>query len=128
MKIEHLGLNVENPIEMAEWYCDNLGFVIKRKTDAPVHARFIVDSSGQGMIEIYRNEEAPIPDYFTMSPLTLHIAFVADDIDEQFKKLVAAGATVLSAPETIETGDRLSMLRDPWGVPIQLCKRAQSLL
>lgn len=128
MKIEHLGLNVENSIEMAEWYCENLGFVIKRKTDAPVHARFMVDSSGEGMIEIYSNEETQIPDYFTIDPSTLHIAFVADDIDEQFEKLLTAGATVLSAPETIETGDRLAMLRDPWGVPIQLCKRAQALL
>jgi glyoxylase I family protein len=128
MKIEHLGLNVPAPIEMANWYCDNMGFVVKRKTDAPVFARFMVDSSGEGMIEIYKNEEAPIPDYFEINPLTLHIAFVADDIDEQFEKLLAAGATTVIAPETVATGDRLAMLRDPWGVPIQLCKRAESLL
>ena len=128
MKIEHLGLNVKNSIEMAEWYCENLGFVIKRKTDAPAYARFIVDSSGEGMIEIYSNEEIQIPDYFTIDPSTLHIAFVADDIDEQFEKLLVAGATVINAPETMETGDRLSMLRDPWGIPIQLCKRSQALL
>jgi uncharacterized glyoxalase superfamily protein PhnB len=128
MKIEHLGLNVPNPIEMAEWYCKNMGFIVKRKTNAPVFAHFMVDSSGEGMLEIYKNEEATIPNYLEMNPLTLHIAFVADDIDEQFAKLLAAGATTVSELETIATGDRLAMLRDPWGIPIQLCKRAEPLL
>ena len=35
VKIEHLAWNVEDPISVARWYVENLGFTIKRQIDAP---------------------------------------------------------------------------------------------
>jgi uncharacterized glyoxalase superfamily protein PhnB len=43
-------------------------------------------------------------------------------------KLVKAGATVAKPLSGSDTGDSVVTLRDPWGLPIQLVKRAKPLL
>ena len=51
--------------------------------------------------------------------MALHIAFVSKDVDADEAKLIAAGATKYG--ETIrEYGNTIAMLRDPWGLAIQL--------
>jgi predicted enzyme related to lactoylglutathione lyase len=62
-----------------------------------------------------------------MNPLRFHIAFAAADPDAAREALVAAGATFVDE-RTMPDGSRLLMLRDPWGVPLQLCKRPTPLL
>ena len=62
-----------------------------------------------------------------MDPLLLHIVFVCPDVDGTAKRLVEAGATLISGPEKLN-GDELAMLRDPWGLALQLCKRAEPML
>lgn len=119
MKLEHIGLNVAEPQKVMDWWCANLGFT-------QVHPAFIVDSTGQMAIEFYRNDAAPIPDYAKMSPLTLHIAFLSDDVDVDAAHLVAAGATLL---ETVhKPGFDMSMVRDPFGLAIQFVKRGAPIL
>ena len=75
------------------------------------------------MLEIYNNPAVQAPDYFRVDPLILHLAFRCEDIPATLERLVQAGATVESPLQTIPNGDRLAMLRDPWGVPIQLAQR-----
>ena len=128
MKIEHFAYQVEHAGESADWYCANLGFSIKRSSDAPVPVRFLADETGQVMIEIYNNPTVTTPDYGSMDPLLLHMAFVCDKVPETVEKLVAAGATLVSGPEVTGMGDELAMLRDPWGLAIQLCNRADSMI
>jgi glyoxylase I family protein len=128
MNIEHLGLQVADPAVAATWYGDHLGFTIRRAIDSPFPVRFLADSSGRVMLEIYRNPSIAVPDHASMDPLELHVAFVCDDVDTTTKRLVAAGASIVSGPSTTPAGDRLAMLRDPWGVPIQLCCRSVSMV
>ena len=128
MTIEHLGFQVEDPGKAAEWYEENLGFTTVRSADDPLPVRFVADSSGKVMIEIYRNPTIEVPDYPSMNPLELHLALSCDDVDGTVEKLVAVGATVAADAVTTPVGDRLAMLRDPWGVPVQLCKRAKPLV
>ncbi len=123
MRIEHIGLQVSDPKAMADWYREHLGFVCKRAGDPPVSVRFLADEGGQVMVEIYNNPAVPPPDYFRVDPLILHLAFRCEDIPATLERLVQAGATVESPLQTIPNGDRLAMLRDPWGVPIQLAQR-----
>jgi catechol 2,3-dioxygenase-like lactoylglutathione lyase family enzyme len=124
MNIEHTGLNVPAPLEMAKWYVANLGMKVVRSFDNSTHTHFLADSAGHTMIEIYCNRSAPIPDYPSMDPLVLHICFSADDVDAARRRLLAAGATPVGDIATTGSGDLLAMLRDPWGVPIQLAKRS----
>lgn len=128
MKIEHFALQIQFPAEAAAWYERHLGFVCKRASDAPVPVRFLADESGSVMLELYNNPKMTTPDYSAMDPLLLHLAFVCEDVPGKAESLAAAGATLLSGPETTPAGDQLAMLRDPWGLAIQLCRRANPML
>ena len=119
MKLEHIGFNVAEPQKVMDWWCANLGFT-------QTHPAFVVDSTGQMAIEFYRNDAAPIPDYTAISPLTLHIAFLSEDVDADAARLVAAGATLL---ETVhKPGFDMAMLRDPFGLAIQFVTRGTPFL
>ena len=113
---------------MADWYVKNLGFSIARKGGEPSHARFLPDSSGSVMLEIYRNPAASIPDYRKADPLLMHVAYVSNNPAAERDQLVQVGAVVVDDLTTTAAGDAIVMLRDPWGVPIQLVKRAKPML
>ncbi len=127
MKIEHVAWQVPAPVETAQWYIQHLGLKLVRKFGAPAHGHFLADDSGQTVIEIYNNPKASVPDYRKMSSLHLHLAFVVDDVAATRDRLVKAGAKVEDALTVTPDGDQLAMLRDPWGLAIQLVKRAKPL-
>ncbi len=128
MRIEHVGLQVKAPAAMGDWYVANLGFKCVRSGDAPVPVRYIADSTGKVMLEVYNNASVDVPKYTDMDPLHLHVAFACDDLEAASDRLVRAGATLVSGPELKPNGDVLIMLRDPWGLPIQLCRRGVALV
>ena len=76
---------------------------------------------------VLHHTKAVLPDYAKLDPLTLHIAFKADDVAQQRQRLLAAGATLAGDIVTTETGDLMTFVRDPWSVTIQLVKRATPL-
>lgn len=125
MKIEHVGYMVLDPIKVTSWYCQYLGFRVARSMHTTPFTHFLVDSSGTVMVEIYNNPAASVPDYASMDPLVLHLAFSVDDeaIVAVRDRLLAAGATLYSDLVVTPAGDQLVMLRDPWGMAVQLAKR-----
>ena len=127
MRIEHIAFQVQAPTEMAEWYVHNLGFSITRKVDGSPETHFLADDSGTVMIEIYRQKHIRVPDYRESDPLTLHLALVSTNIDSDRQRLLSAGATHCGDVATTEAGDKLAMLRDPWGFTLQLCQRAKPM-
>ncbi len=128
IRLEHVAINVEDPAAMARWYSDNLGMNVVREGPPPANMRFISDSGGNMMLELYNNPPDEVPDYPSMNPLSLHIAFMVDDVKALTRKLIAAGATIAVDINTTPAGDELVILRDPWGVPIQFLKRARPML
>jgi len=128
IRLEHVAINVQDPVRMAKWYSENLGMKIVRKGPPPVNMHFISDAQGNMMLELYNNPPDAVPDYPSMDPLSLHIAFMVDDVQATCRRLIAAGATVHTEPFTTGAGDEIAMLRDPWGVPIQFDKRAKLML
>ena len=128
MKFEHLALNVEDPIEMALWYVKNLGMNIVREGGAPAHARFIADATGRVIMEIYNNPDAPEPDQPGTDPRTLHVAFAVEDIEGERRRLIEAGASAHDEITETPSGDLVVMLRDPWGLPLQLVQRAEPMV
>ncbi len=129
MKIEHFAIIVKDPPAVAQWYTDNLGMRVVRAGGPPNYTTFIADETNQVMIEIYYNASAPVPDYASMDPLVVHLAFVAiGDIREQINRLLAAGATLYSDVSVTPFGDDLAMLRDPWGFSIQLARRKNPMI
>lgn len=128
MNIEHIAINVADPVAMADWYTRHLGMHVVRNVGGPTLTHFIGDESGRVVIEIYHHTKAAVPDYHAMDPLVLHIAFVAPNMQETRDRLLKAGATLAADIAVTPAGDELCMLRDPWGVAVQLVKRAKPLL
>jgi glyoxylase I family protein len=128
IRLEHVAINVEDPVGMAKWYGMNLGMKVVRKGPPPINMHFISDAGGNMMLEIYNNPPDAVPDYTSMDPLLLHIAFMVDNVKGIREKLIAAGATAVGEVTMTPSGDELAMLRDPWGVAIQFVKRAKPML
>jgi catechol 2,3-dioxygenase-like lactoylglutathione lyase family enzyme len=128
VKIEHVAFQVQDPQTVARWYVQHLGLVVKRSQLASPFGQFLADSAGVVMLEFYQFPQLPVPDYRSMDPMLLHIAYWTDNIDETRARLIAAGATPHSDVQTNDAGDVLTMLRDPWGLPLQLVHRAEPLL
>ncbi len=124
MRIEHIAINVKEPAEMTEWYCTNLGMKIVRDTG---QAFFLADESKNTILEIYNNPPDAVPDYASMDPLLFHIAFASDDIVADRKRLIEAGAKPIGEVNS-DNGDTFAVVRDPWGLPIQLVKRKKPML
>ena len=128
MRIEHLALNIRRPAEVAAWLCENLGMRVMRKIDEPPNTHFIADSEGHTMLEIYENPSVDVPDYASMHPLLLHLAFLVDDVAGVRERLLAAGALPEGDVTKTPEGDELAIVRGPSGLPIQLMKRNEPIL
>ena len=127
MKLEHIAFNVPDAGAMAKWYSENLGMKIVMENDTAPFIHFVADEAGS-MIEIYSNTAAEIPDYSAIPALTLHIAYTTDDLIAERERLVAAGATLEGDINNMIAGTELQFLRDPWGICVQLVKRAKPLV
>jgi len=129
MKIEHFGLIVPQPLSMARWYEEHLGFQIKRSGgDDTEGVAFVADSSGQVMLELFARRDTPPLDFPALAPLQVHIAMLSDDPVADCDRLQEVGAVMLEDNLGRGSGDRLILLRDPWGVVIQLVKRKTPIL
>ena len=124
MLFEHFALNVPDVRATAAWYVAHLGLkVVRARPDAPF-TQFLADGTGRVFLELYTNPTDPIPVYPDQHPLRLHFAFAVAEAKAERTRLQQAGATLV-VEETLPDGTLLIMLRDPWGVPVQLCQRAQ---
>jgi glyoxylase I family protein len=127
LRLEHVAFNVADPAAVAAWYVANLGMRVVRKTDVSPYMHFLADATDSMTLELYANPVAPVPDYAAKHPIELHVAFAAPDPLGAKDELVAAGATFVDEA-TLPDGGMLVMLRDPWGLALQLCKRSTPLL
>ena len=128
MKIEHTAYQVQDPVALAAWYVLHLGLRVKRAQTASPFGQFLADDGDAVMLEFYNNPKVRVPDYRAIDPLVLHIAFRADDVAATRDRLLEAGATSEGAVTTTESGDTVAMLRDPWGLPVQLVSRRSPMI
>jgi glyoxylase I family protein len=122
MKFEHFALNVPDCRAQAQWYVQHVGFTIARAREDAPFTHFMADETGRIVVEFYTNPKAAIPDHAAAHPLSFHLAVVAADAKAERARLEKAGAK-LFLEEPQPDGTLLIMLRDPWGVPLQLCQR-----
>lgn len=126
MRFEHFALNVESPVKMAQWYCDHLGLHLVLEQDKPPFMRFLADETDQVVMELYQNPNAPITDHSKNHQLVFHVAFESENAEKDKERLLEAGASMVEEVKP-ESGTHLVMLRDPWGVPLQICQRKKRL-
>lgn len=124
MKFEHFALNVPEARASVLWYVNHLELrVVRSRPDEP-YTTFLAEETGRVIMELYSNRAAPFPDYASIHPLCFHIAFTVDDPAATSTRLQSAGATA-AYEEALPDGSFLVMVRDPWGVPLQLVRRAK---
>lgn len=126
MKLEHVALQVTDPVAMASWYEAHLGMRVVRRGDAPGHARFLADDAGS-VLETYGGT-LTVPDYGAMDPALLHVAFATEDVAATRARLITAGAAPVGDVVVTPAGDEFAMLRDPWGLALQLARRSRPLV
>lgn len=123
MKIEHTAYQVGDPAAVGQWYVEHLGMTVKRAQAESPFLHFLADDGDGVMLEFYNNPALEVPDYRGRHPLVFHLAFLTDDVRETRGRLLAAGATPEGDVTVTPAGDEVAMLRDPWGLPVQLIKR-----
>lgn len=128
MHLEHLGLNHPNPVAAAAWYCQHLDMTVARQFGPPQNGRFLADSRGKMMLEFYHNTEVEIPDYGALAPFSFHIAFHVTDVPAVRARLLQAGATPEGEVNTNGDGDKITIVRDPWGICLQFVQRKQPMI
>jgi len=126
MKFEHAALNVPDALAMAAWYVEHCGMRVVRGMSQAPFTHFLADQTGRTILELYSNPAAPVPNYVEQHPLCLHVAFAVSDAAAVRDSLLAAGATPVT-DDCLADGTHLVMLRDPWGVALQLCQRASPM-
>ena len=128
MKIEHIGICVDEPISMGIWYRDNLGFeIIRADGDDTFGVSFLRDRKDGTVIEIAKIPESTALDIGKQVPLQFHIAIDCEDPQSEADRLLSAGAEWIG--ESLYNsypGEKL-LLRDPWGYTIQLLNRQTTL-
>lgn len=124
MVFEHFALNVHNIEEIVKWYTGNLGLKIVSEQKESPFMTFLADSSGRVIMELYYRPDEHITNFKTQHPLTFHVAFVSENAEQDKARLLGQGALFVEEVKK-EDGSLLVMLRDPWGMPLQLCQRAR---
>ncbi len=79
------------------------------------------------VIEIYCNPPDEVPDYRAMNPLQFHLALYSDDAEADSRRLESKGATIVEELK-LNDGSHLVMMRDPWGLALQVCQRVTPLI
>ncbi|RRQ49656.1 VOC family protein [Maribacter algicola] len=123
MVFEHFALNVTDIGQVVDWYCQNLGLTIVSEQKVAPFMTFLADSTGRVVLELYSRDDSAKRNFEAEHPLTFHVAFVSADAQKDKERLVAKGATFFEEVHKPD-GSHLVMLRDPWGMPLQLCQRA----
>jgi len=127
MEFEHFALNVQSPASIAEWYVENLGMKIVFQDPKPPFMTFLADETDRVVVELYSNPAAKIPDYANQHHLEFHFAFKTKEAESLKSKLMTEGCSFVEEVKK-EDGSHLIMLRDPWGLALQLCQRATPLV
>ena len=126
MRLEHCALQVPDALALADWYVKHLGCTVARSGGPPAFVRFL--TAGPVLLEVYQGSIVPTPDYPSRHPSQFHLAFVSENLKADRDRLLAAGAIMAEDCFTSPAGDELLMLRDPWGIGLQLVKRAKPML
>jgi catechol 2,3-dioxygenase-like lactoylglutathione lyase family enzyme len=128
LRFEHLALNVADAQSVANWYVENLGMKILRQGPPPTNTNFIADDGKHMMLELFTNPAVPFLELSKFSSISIHFAFVVNDVRSLRTGLIEAGATLAEDVRETNAGDQVLVLRDPWGFPIQFIKRGELLL
>ena len=104
-EIEHIGIAVKEPVKMANWYQEALGFNIKFSAEDDEKAvAFLTDGGDRVMLELGR-----LPDVLPLAEglshhLQLHIALKSTDPEKDAQYLASMGARFIEICPISDSG------------------------
>lgn len=114
-----LSLNVDDPEASAAFLRDHFGFTEQMSADGFVSLGH--PTAGVNVVYLRTGLASFKPEHMQGHRADgLLLAFVVPDVDTEHDRLVAAGVTVLTPPETEPWGERYLQVMDPNGVVLQL--------
>ena len=120
--IEHIGFVISTPCKAADWYVKNLGFTLLRKAENNSVA-FIKEPHSGLIFELIGNPDIHPIDKDLTHPLQVHIAIKSENINLDRQRLIDAGATFVMDCRTDHPGAKVCIVKDPFGLYIQLAQR-----
>ena len=122
--IEHTAIATPDPMKLARWYVDHLGFVINyQSANSPT---VFVKAPDGSMLEFIESK-APLGATPGMrEPGLRHLAIAVSDFDAVYQRLETAGVNFLTAPEKSH-GNSLAFFTDCDGNILHLLHRETPL-
>ena len=122
--IEHTAIATPDPMKLARWYVDHLGFVINWQP--PNTTTVFVKAPDGSMLELIESA-ASLPGVPAMrEPGLRHLAIAVSDFDGMYRRLELAGVKFLTAPEKLH-GNSLVFFADCDGNILHLLHRETPL-
>ncbi|HTN62960.1 MAG TPA: VOC family protein [Devosia sp.] len=125
---EHIGMTSGDLDRTIAFYCGLLGFKLAlRKAQTKGEVAFL--DAGGGMLEIFA--PGPVDGARDVPPHEAgvrHLTFAFTDIGAMIEKLAAAGVEIIEQPRIAHNKEmfkRVSFVRDPDGIIIELVERAE---
>lgn len=118
--VDHPAVASENVDQLAEWYCEVLGYEKYHRDDKPVWMLKAPDGS---LIEIMPRDDTQRPERTTWTPGWSHLALRVSNIDDAVNQLDEKGVKWLG--ETVEAigGGKVRSFADPEGNMLQVVER-----
>ena len=126
MRLEHIAFQVADPVAMADWYVTHLGFSIRCRRDEPTVAQLLGRRPGSILFELSARPRGG-------ARLPRHESHGASPCRRQRRpggRRPAAGGGRGHARQRPGRKPRRPFrhVRDPWGMPLQLVRRAEPML
>ena len=124
MRLDGIGIMVEDMAKMVRFYRDALGFEIKEGENA-TNVYLIKDGTVFMLYPRRSFEKMTSKNYSYVKGLNGHFELALyvdsfDEVDEQFKRTVELGATAVMEPTTEPWGQRTCYISDPEGNLIEI--------
>ena len=122
--IEHTAIASPDPVRLARWYVDTLGFEINYFSEKS-KTSFVRTPNGS-MLEIIQANERPRPEAEMRDAGLRHLALTVADFASAYARLRSKGVHFLTGPE-IRDGNSVVFFTDPDGNILHLLQRAKAL-
>lgn len=119
-----VSLNVARPADSAEFLTRHFGFEVELEADGFVSLRHPDGTANLIFLRTGLPTFKPA-DRAGAAGEGLLVAFEVDDLDTAFETIRAAGAEVVTPPETEPWGERYCQFADPNGIVVQLVQWLQ---
>ena len=131
LHFRYSGLIVPDVIATVAFYDKAFGFGLRYMHPSSGYAELATGDTllafiGEGFVEgaSLFGGLAYAPTRSETAPPAQVVAFVTDDLEADWQRALAAGATVVKAPEPKPWGQTTGYLRDCNGVMVELCTRS----